>query len=219
VPILELVLGDRKLSPATRTEDLSPAERLVLLRAFHNVKLWHTNMAQHMFRTTGLGDRRADWARVLGTDAGFSEEQIGEILRQKMREQRANRPEDVQEIRLCRIGSAEFLPHLRGYVNLTILDFADTSLADADLEQFAEFGQLRFLRLNNTLVTDAGIEHLMTLSNLEELYLPGTGVTDGCLESLGRLPGLRYISLSHTAVTEAAAHAFMERHPNCHIIR
>lgn len=176
-------------------------------------------MHQRMFDSTGLGSRRADWARLLRTDAGFSEGQIQEILRKKVEEQRCSQPEDVQEIRLCRIGSAEFLPHLRAFPNLKILDFADTSLSDADLQQLPEFGQLRLLRLNNTLVTDAGIEHLAALSNLEELYLPGTKVTDACLESLGNLPKLKYISLSNTAVTEEAAREFMEQRAGCRISR
>lgn len=190
-----------------------------MLHLFNNVQLWATNMHQGMFDVTGLGSRRADWARLLRTSAGFSEAQIHEILRQKFKEQRCSRLEDVQEIRLCRIGSAEFLPHLRACANLKILDFADTFLSDDDVWQLAEFGQLRLLRLNNTLVTDAGIEHLAALSILEELYLPGTKVTDACLESLGNLPQLKYISLSNTVVTEEAAREFMEQHTGCRISR
>lgn len=219
LPILKLVFGDKKLSPATSTEDLSTAEKTVLLHLFNNVQLWATNMHQKMFDVTGLGNRRADWARVLGVEAGFSEEQIREILRRKMQEQRAAEPIDVQEIRLCRIGSAEFLPHLRAFANLKTIDFADTSLSDGELEQLAEFGRLQILRLNNTLVTDAGVERLTALSHLEELYLPGTRVTDACLDSLGRLPRLTYVSLSNTTVTEEAARQFMEHHPDCRISR
>lgn len=218
-PILRFVFGSRKLSPDTSREELSPAERAVLLHLFNNLKLWATNMHQQMFDDTGLGNRRTDWARVLRADAAFSEEQILEILRQKMKDEKYSEPEDVQEIRLCRIGAIEFVPHLRGYTNLKILDFADTSFADDDLEQLADFGQLRLLRLNNTPVTDAGIEYLVALSNLEELYLPGTNVTDACLETLGSLPKLKYISLSNTAVTDAGARQFMEQHPTCRISR
>ena len=64
LPILKLVFGDKKLSPATSTEDLSTAEKTVLLHLFNNVQLWATNMHQKMFDVTGLGNRRADWARV-----------------------------------------------------------------------------------------------------------------------------------------------------------
>ncbi|WLD14752.1 hypothetical protein [Planctellipticum variicoloris] len=219
LPILKLVLGDRKLSPTTRIEELSAAERIVLLHVFNNLQLWATNMHQHMFEVTGLGNRRADWARILGIDAGFSDVRIREILRQKVQEQRASGLGDVQEIRLCRIGSAQFLPHLRACANLKTLDFADTSLVDSDLEQFAEFEKLQYLRLNNTFITDAGIKQLAALSKLEEIYLPGTGVTDTCLEFLGCLPRLKYVSLSNTAVTAEAAREFMEQHPGCRISR
>jgi hypothetical protein len=219
LPILKLVLGERKLSPETRAEEISNAERTVLLHLFNNVSMWATNMHRRMFDVTGLGNRRADWARLLRTDVGFAEDQIQEILQQKIKEQRYSGPDDVREIRLCRIGSAEFLPHLRAYANLKILDFADTSLSDGDLKQLAKFGQLRMLRLNNTLVTDAGIEHLLALLNLEELYLPGTKVTDACLGSLGSLPKIKYICLSNTTVSEVAAREFMEQHPVCRISR
>lgn len=219
LPILKLVFGGKKLSPMTGADEISMAERTVLLRLFNNVSLWATNTHQGMFDVTGLGNRRADWARLLETAAGFSEDQIRAILQQKIEEQRNSGPEDVQEIRLCRIGTAEFLPHLRAWPNLKIVDFADTLLSDNDLQELARFGKLRVLRLNNTLVTDAGIEHLVGLLDLEELYLPGTKVTDACLRSLGSLPKLKYICLSNTAVTELAAREFMAQHPNCLISR
>jgi Leucine-rich repeat (LRR) protein len=219
LPILKFVFGDRKLSPETNPEELSPAEREVLLHLFNNLKLWATNMSQDMFDVTGLGIRRTDWARVLRTEARFSDAQIVEILEEKSKQQRCSRPEDLKELRLCRIGSPEFLPHLRSYANLKILDFADTSLDDGDLAQLAEFGGLQLLRLNGTNVTDVGIQHLVDLSHLEELYLPGTKVTDDCLESLGQLPKLRYVSLSNTSVTNQAANKFMEQHPACRISR
>jgi hypothetical protein len=219
LPIWRFIFGDRKLSPDTSAEQLSPAERTVLLHVFNNLKLWATNDHQRMFDVTGLGNRRADWARLLKIESGFSNAEIQEVLQQKMKEQRYAGPDDVQEMRLCRIGSADFLPYLRAYTNLKILDFADTSFSDGDLKQIAGFGQLRMLRLNNTPVTDAGIEHLVALSNLEEVYLPGTRVTDGCLEALAQLPKLRYISLSNTAVTDDAAREFMEQHSACRISR
>jgi hypothetical protein len=219
LPILKTVFGDRELSPDTPPDALTSAERTALLHIFNNVKLWATNMHQSMFDATGLGNRRADWGRLLNAESSFSTKQILEILDGKLEEQRGSRPSDVQEIRLCRIGSAEFLPHLRPFTNLKILDFADTPLSDSDLALLGEFRQLRLLRLNNTNVTDAGIEQLGGLSNLEELYIPGTQVTDRCLEALSRLPKLKYVSLSNTAVTDEAAQQFSERHPTCRLSR
>lgn len=219
LPILRMVLGDRELSTDTPPDKLTSAERTVLLHIFNNVKLWATNRHQSMFDAIGLGNRRADWARLLKAESTFSTKQILEILDSKLKEQRCSGPDDVQEIRLCRIASAEFLPHLRSYTSLKILDLADSSISDSDLAPLGEFRQLRLLRLNNTSVTDAGIEHLGGLASLEELYIPGTQVTDRCLEILTRLPKLKYVSLTNTAVTDEAARQFSERRPNCRLSR
>lgn len=218
IPIWKFVAGDRKLSPETVPESLSPAQHTVLLHLFKNFNLWATNVAQNMYHVIGLGNRRADWARVLDVDPGLSAAQIEEFLSQISEKQRCATPDEVKEIRLCSIGTADFLPYLREYPNLEILDFADTALSDSDLKTIAQFTQLRQVRLNNTPVTNAGIASLITLSNLEELYLWGTNVTNTCLESLGQLPKLKYISLSNTGATKEAAQGFMEQNPNCHII-
>ncbi len=219
IPILRLVFGDKKISPDTKPEELSPVERTVLLRLFNNVRLWATNTHQDMFEVSGLGNRRADWARVLNADPGFSDSKITEILHEKMKDEGHSEPGDVRALHLCRIGSPEFFPHLRSYPNLEILDFADTSLADDDLKQLAYFGRLKKLRLNNTPVSDAGIENLLALSNLEEIYLGETKVTDQCLHILASLPDLRYIYLAGTGVTDAAAEDFVNQHPACRISR
>jgi hypothetical protein len=71
LPILRFVFGDRKLAPETSPGDLSAAERTVLLHLFNNLKLWATNSHQELFDATGLGNRRTDWARVLGTETEF----------------------------------------------------------------------------------------------------------------------------------------------------
>ncbi|MFO0818651.1 MAG: hypothetical protein U1A77_11960 [Pirellulales bacterium] len=215
LPIVKSVFKGKTLTKNTRPEELSDLESLVLRRIFDNVGLWATNVDQRFFGVIGLGDRRSDWARVLGANAGFSPQQIVEILEQQIHNQRSTSPARVTEIRLCRVGSADFLPYLRAYPNLETLDFAETDFTDSDLESLAELRQLRNLRLNNTQITDAGVALLSDMNNLEQLYLAGTLVSDRCLDSLAKLPKLRYVYLPRTQVTSVAATRFMESRPEC----
>ena len=127
LPILKLVFGDKKLSPATSAEDLSTAKKTVLLHLFNNVQLWATNMNQRMFEVTGLGNRRADWARVWAPKPAFPRSRSERFFGGRCKSNEPLNRSTFRRLRLCRIGSAEFLPHLRAFANLKTIDFADTS--------------------------------------------------------------------------------------------
>ncbi len=217
IPILRIVFGEQKRTPDVRREELSSAQYKVLLHLFNNLQLWATDHHLEMFAATGLGERREDWAKLLGIESNLTDTAIKEFLNQLITEQKRTETDTVEEIRLCRIGSPAFLPHLKQYTSLKILDLANTSFGDEQMAELAVFSDLKLLRLNNTSISDAGVQHLAALSNLEELYLFNTDVTDKCLEFLGGLTRLKYLCLSQTAVTDNAARLFMDRYPRCRI--
>lgn len=216
-PIVRLVF-EHPLTPEVQPETLSPPQLAVLRCLYDNVRLWATNQGHSMYAQIGLGERRDTWSRLLNVVDEATDERINEILSvlQNDRQRRGEAP--VTTIRLCRIGTAAFLPHLKQYPDLEILDFAATQIGDEALAQIADLPNLLQLRLNSTLVGDQGISELVKLAKLEELYLAETGVTDACLEYLAQLPKLKYACLLQTQVTEAAVRKFRDENPNCRIV-
>jgi hypothetical protein len=217
--IVRVALGGSGLDRHVRRDELSAGQIEVLLHVYNNVSLWATNGNQLMFNAIGLGEQRQDWARLLGIDDQLSDADIQEMLGKLTADKQRSGLGTVDEISLCRVGTPAFLPHLRSYTTLRILDLANTSLGDEDMVEVASFVDLRMLRLNSVAITDAGVQHLVALRNLEELYLPNTHVTDKCFDSLSLLPNLKYVSLAQTAVTADGARQFMEANTRCRISR
>jgi hypothetical protein len=220
IPIVRFVFGDLKLTPETRRAELSAAQLEVLRRLYDNVQIWATNHCHDTFDTVGLGERRADWARLLKIDNEFTDAEIQEMLNRLIPEKQRSGQVPLREFRLCRIATPGCLPHLKPYsADLEILDFAGTDLGDPEMLELAEYSNLKILRLNAVPITDTGVAHLTAITTLEELYLYQTRVTDGVFASLECLPKLKYVHLGKTAVTGEGAQQFRDAHPNCRVNR
>ena len=72
---------------------------------------------------------------------------------------------------------------------------------------------------SNTQVVDAALQNLTRLSQLQELGLEETRVTDAGLENLKGLNQLRLLWLTGTEVTDEGVTKLQQALPNCRIIR
>ena len=82
------------------------------------------------------------------------------------------------------------------------VDFMDTEITDAGLENLRGLTQLQSLDLAGTKVTDAGLAHLKGLTKLQSLDLfRATNVTDAGLAHLKGLTELQSLNLVWTQVT------------------
>ena len=73
------------------------------------------------------------------------------------------------------------------------LEFDDTIITDAGMEQLKELPDLHRLHLNGTKVTDAGLGYLEGLTRLRQLWLCGTKITDAGLEHCTKLSQLFWL--------------------------
>jgi len=71
----------------------------------------------------------------------------------------------------------ELLRHLPGLVNLRQIQFAETSVRDADLRHLSRLRMLTGLGLSGTAVTDQGLEHLSGLPYLQYIEAEDTAIT------------------------------------------
>ena len=80
------------------------------------------------------------------------------------------------------------------------VDFTDTPVTDAGLQELADLRGLKTLDLNGCRgVTDAGLKELAALQGLMTLSLRATSVTDAGLKELAALKGLRTLNLTPPA--------------------
>ena len=78
-----------------------------------------------------------------------------------------------------------------------------STVSDADLEQYKVLSRLEFLTIGGPEVTDRGLAHLSGMTQLKGLALIYTKVTDAGLESLKGLTRLEQLGLSYMIVTDA----------------
>jgi Leucine-rich repeat (LRR) protein len=99
------------------------------------------------------------------------------------------------------------IANLRGLDRLEDLEFYETKVTDAGLEQVGTLHRLRILKAPQK-VTDSGLARLRDLSRLEVLDLSDAGISDTGLTDLLRLKRLRELNVSGTAITDAAIDYF-----------
>ncbi len=80
---------------------------------------------------------------------------------------------------------------------IAYLDFSNSRVSDADLDNLRGMSSLETLVLNDTQITDAGLKRLQQQSHpkLTGIRIAGTGVTDAGLASLGKMTSLRNSAL------------------------
>jgi hypothetical protein len=126
-----------------------------------------------------------------------------------------------QVARRCRSGPA-WLRDLFGediFATVEGVEFASSSVTDADLEHLKGISQIHFLLfVGATKITDAGLGHFKGLSQLQMLELFGTQVTDAGLVHLKGLTQLRSLNLADTRVTPAGAAELERVLPKCGIV-
>lgn len=83
-----------------------------------------------------------------------------------------------------------------------MIDFAETPVRNADLEQCQQMINIEDVGLSNTQIGDSGLKHLSRIPRLTRICLDGTRVTDNGVASLIRLPNLKSLILNRTEVTD-----------------
>jgi len=110
------------------------------------------------------------------------------------------------------------LEHVRGLVELQVLDLHGTQVTDAGLEHLKGLTKLEELDLSATQVTDEGLEkHVKGLANLKRLMLHSTQISDTGLEHLRGLASLEELWLDDTKVTDEGVKKLQGDSPNCEI--
>jgi hypothetical protein len=95
------------------------------------------------------------------------------------------------------------LLELKPLAHLSMLDFNNSSLTDADLEHSQEFTNVIYLILSSTQITDGGLEQVKRFKNVKYLSLSYTQIDGTGLRSLRGLTNLWQIKANDTQVTDA----------------
>jgi hypothetical protein len=111
------------------------------------------------------------------------------------------------------------LQAFRAFPELLILRLDHTQVSDAGLVHLSNLRLLQWLRLEHTRISDAGLAILSKLTNLETLALRGTNVTDAGLRHLKSLTNLRNLDVGETAVSEAGIAELKASLPDLEITR
>jgi len=97
------------------------------------------------------------------------------------------------------------------------VDFSDTRVTDAGVENLNELTGITHLALGGTQVSDAGLENLTGLANLTLLGLSHTQVSDTGLKHLVGLTNLQVLGLVGTHATEEGIMELRKALPKCQI--
>ena len=109
--------------------------------------------------------------------------------------------------------------HLRGLVDLEVLNFHGTKVSGACLANLRRLTKLKSLMLDGVPLSDADLVHLGSLTNLDSLDLRSAPVTDAGLAHLAGLVNLRLLRLSKTAVTDLGITRLQKANPSLKFVQ
>ena len=138
---------------------------------------------------------------------------------------------DLRGSRVTVAGVARFLKSLRdsessmgvwlrideGSVVRESMSFGNSSVTDAEIEQFQGLTGFYQVNLSKTRITDAGLRVVAAFVNLRDPDVPGTQVSDAGLECLTGLTKLDSLHVGNTRVTDDGVQRLQQVLPKCKI--